>query len=202
MSRIFHAHYAVDAKKSIRPLAYESQTSIRKKAIRPLAYASQKLAETNVRPSALSAASHQRAETKKRPLALDSEKRACSEKRAKTEKARITSLPSFSNGKVKKQSPLFSVQDEDLVGSVHESDAAHWMRHGEDPSSRQCGRCLYIRNKAEFSLDYPWLQPRPLFMGGHWRLGCNACSWQSRNSERDKHEGKRGCKVRASKTSR
>ena len=140
------------AKKEIRPLAYESQKSIRKKAIRPLAYASQKRAETNTRPSASSSASQKRAETKKRPLALDSEKRAGSEKRAKTEKARITSLPSFSNGKVKKQSPFISVQDEALVGSVHESDAVHWMRHGEDPSSSTCGRCLYIRNKAEFCL--------------------------------------------------
>ena len=90
------------------------------------------------------------------------------------------------------------MQDEDLVGSVHESDAVHWMRHGEDPSSSTCGRCLYIRNKAEFYLDYRWLQPRPLFMGGNWRLGCNVCSWRSKNSEREKHEGKRGCKVRAS----
>ena len=165
LSRIFGTHYKSIPKKSIRPLSYELQTSIakkeirplayesqkliRKKAIRPLAYASKKRAETNTRPSASSSASQKRAETKKRPLALDSEKRAGSEKRAKTGKARITSLPSFSN--VKKQSPLISVQDEDLVGSVHESDAVHWMRHGEDPSSSTCGRCLYIRNKADFA---------------------------------------------------
>ena len=109
LSRIFQAHYAHNKsipsmpKQSIRPLAYELQASRAKKERRPLASASHKLAETNIRPSAFSAASHQRAETKKRPLALDSEKRACSEKRAKNEKARITSLPSFSNGKVEKK---------------------------------------------------------------------------------------------------
>ena len=125
---------------------------------------------------------------KKRPLALDSEKRACSEKRAKTEKARITSLPSF-----------LTVQDADLVGTVEESDFAHRIRHGEGLVSRKCARCFYIRSKAEFSSEYPWLQPRPLSMGGHWRLGCNACSLAYSNSEQGKHEGKRRCDVEMAK---
>ena len=130
-----------------------------------------------VRPLAFDSASEKRAETKKRPLAFDSEKRAGSEKRAKTKKAMITMA---SNGKTNKV--------EDLVGSVHESDFAHWMRHGDEPSSSTCGRCTFLRNKAEFRREYPWLTPRPTFMGGHWRLGCDVCSWRCKNSEREKHK--------------
>ena len=144
MSRIFYSHLKSISKKSIRPSAYESQKSRPTKTIR------QKRAENN------------------RSLALDSEKRAGSEKRAKT----------F----VGVGSPLISVQEEDLVGSVHESDAAHWKRHGEDPSASTCGRCIYILNKAELYVQHPWLSPRPSFMGGRWRLGCDACSWRYKHS--------------------
>ena len=174
-------------KKKIRPSAYESQKLIPKKAIRPSAYASQKRAETNKQPSASSKATQKRAETQKRPLALDSEKRAGSEKRANTQKAR------------KKQSALISVQQEGLVGSVNESDAVHWVRHAEDPSSSTCGRCLYIRNKAELWREHPWLSPRPKFMGGDWALGCDVCSWRYKSPERENHTGKcAGSKLRAS----
>ena len=132
---------AYESQKSIpkkaRPLAYESQKSVSKKARRPLAYASHKCAETNKRPPASSSATQKRAETKKRSLALDSEKRAGSEA-------------------VGSGSPLISVQEDDLVGSVHESDAAHWKRHRGDPSSSTCGRCLYIRNKADFMREHSW----------------------------------------------
>ena len=153
-------------KKPIRPSAYESQKSVPKKAIRPPAYASQKRAGTKKRPPASSSAPQKRAEPQKRSLAL-----AGSEKRAKTE-----------NGMMKRPSPLISVQEEDLVGSVHQSDAAHWKRHGEDPSASTCGRCFYIRNKADFMREHPWLTPRPTFMGGYWRLGCGVCSWRYKSA--------------------
>ena len=197
LSRIFYSHLKSISKKSIRPSAYELSKSIakkdirpsahesQKKAIRPSAYASQKRAGSNKRPSASSSASQKRAKPEKRLLAMDSEKRAGSEKRAKTV--------------VGVGSPLISVQEEDLAGSVHESDAAHWMRHGEDPSASTCGRCLHIRNKAELWREHPWLTPRPSFMGGHWRLGCDVCSWRYKNSDRETHKGNRGCKLRASK---
>ena len=122
-------------KKAIRPSAYQSQKSVPKKAIRPSAYASQKLTGTNKRPPASSSASQKRAEPGKRSLAFDSEKRAGSEKRAKTE-----------IGMMKKQPPLISVEKEDLVGSVLESDAAHWRRHGGGPSASTCGRLSFVQS--------------------------------------------------------
>jgi len=91
------------------------------------------------------------------------------------------------------------VQEEGLVGSVHESDVVHWERHSEDPSSSTCGRCIYIRIKAELRREHPWLSPRPKFMGGDWALGCDVCSWRYKYSERENHKGKRaGSKLRAS----
>ena len=74
------------------------------------------------------------------------------------------------------------------VGSVHESDEAHWNRHSGDPSSRNCCRCFYIRHKAEFRRDHPWLRPRPAHMGSHWRLGCDACHLMSKKSQAEKRE--------------
>ena len=86
-----------------------------------------------------------------------------------------------------------------LVGSVHESDAAHWKRNADDPSSSTCGHCVYIRNKAELWREHPWLSPRPAFMGGDWALGCIVCSWRHKNSEIGIRKGKpRGSKLRAS----
>ena len=156
-------------------LFFSGRKSPQKRVLRPLSYTLEKRPETN-----------------KRPLAFDSEKRA------ETKKARITSLPSPSNAKLKKQSAIFLVQEEDLVGSVHESDVDHWKRHGVEPSLSPCGPCIFIPNKAELQREHPWLTPRPSFMGGHWRLGCDACHWLSKNSQREQHQGRRGCKVRAS----
>ena len=68
------------------------------------------------------------------------------------------------------------------VGSVHESDESHWKRHSGDPCRFYCCRCRYIRHKEEFRREFPWLGPRPARMGGHWRLGCDACHWMSKKS--------------------
>ena len=183
LPRMFHAHFATIPNKNARPLARVAQKPIPKPPVRPLAYVAQK--------SASSSSSQNRAETKKRPLALDPKTRAGLDKRAKTEEARITPLPSFSNVQVKKQSPTTSVQEEGLVGSVHESDVFHWERHSGEPSSSTCGRCIYIRNKAELGRDYPWLSPRPGFMKGDWALGCDVCSWRCKYGERENQNGKR-----------
>ena len=120
---------------------------------------------------------------KPRPLACDTPPR-------ETKKARINAISPKTKMEV--------LQEDDLVGSVHESDAAHWMRHSADPSSKTCCRCNYIRNKAELHREHPWLKPRPSFMGGRWRLGCDCCKWMYSNSRRETHPGRRGCKLRAS----
>ena len=77
-------------------------------------------------------------------------------------------------------------------------DAAHWRRHGAHPDSKKCGRCIFIRSKADLLREHPWLTPRPSYMGGHWRLGCSVCRWMFSNSQKETHHGRRGCKVRAS----
>ena len=89
-------------------------------------------------------------------------------------------------------------QEEEPVDSVHETDAAHWKRHGSETASQNYCRCNYIRNKAELHRGHPWLTPRPSFMDGPWRLGCDCCSWMSSNSQQEKHVGRRGGKVRSS----
>ena len=89
-------------------------------------------------------------------------------------------------------------QEDDLTGSVHESDVAHWSRHSAEPSSKKCCRCNYIRNKAQLHREHPWLKPRPSCMGGRWRLGCDCCKWMSSNSQQETHVGRRGSKVRSS----
>ena len=83
------------------------------------------------------------------------------------------------------------------VGSVHESDESHWKRHSGDPSSSSCCRCFYIRHKAEFRREFPWLGPRPTHMGSHWRLGCDVCHWMSTNKKKETHQGRRGSIKRA-----
>ena len=106
--------------------------------------------------------------TAKRPLALSGEKsRGAARKKAMK--------PSFQNPAVGGNDKL--EQEIALVGDVHESDASHWNRH-MGPSSSTCGRCLYIRHKAEFRREHPWLRPRPAHMGGPWRLGCDARHWR------------------------
>ena len=52
------------------------------------------------------------------------------------------------------------------AGSVHESDREHWQRHSPEPESKNCGRCNFIREMGEFGREYPWLEPRPVFLGG------------------------------------
>ena len=106
--------------------------------------------------------------TEKRPLASSVEK-------SRGEATKNARNPSFQNpggnpavgcnGKLE--------QETDLVGTVHESDESHWKRHCGHPSSSTCGRCFYIRHKAELHLDFPWLSERPAHMGGSWCLGCD-----------------------------
>ena len=175
---MFHAHFATTATKPARPLARVAQKPIPKPPVRPLAYVAQK--------SASSSSSQNRAETKKRPLALDQKPRAGLDKRAKTKEARIAPLPSFSRGACGRFSGGGG-----LVGSALESDVVHWERHSGEPSSSTCGRCIYIRNKAELRRDYPWLSPRPGHMKGDWALGCDVCSWRCKCGERENQNGKR-----------
>ena len=80
---------------------------------------------------------------------------------------------------------------------VQEPDAAHWERHSAQPSSQTCSRCNFIRNKAHLQREHPWLTPRPIFMGGPWRLGCDLCAWMFAHAERENHRGRQGCKTRA-----
>ena len=88
----------------------------------------------------------------------------------------------------------------DPMGSVHESDAAHWERHSTDATAHgKCCRCNFIRAKAEFKREHPWLTPRPIHMGGRWRLGCDVCAWKYSNAGRERHETRGGTTHRASK---
>lgn len=126
----------------------------------------------------------------RRPLAHTSLKRAfeplACDRPPKVKQARTIS---------KKDAP---VDEEKSVGSVIESDCGHWHRHSAQPYSKVCCRCNFIRNKAELQRVYPWLMPRPSFKGGHWRLGCDTCHWMFSNSKKERHAGRRGCKIRAS----
>ena len=84
------------------------------------------------------------------------------------------------------------------VGSVLESDAAHWQAHRGKLGAETCCRCLYIQNKAQLQREAPWCSPRPGFMGGRWRLGCDVCAWNKTVQCREKHGSKRrGNDVRA-----
>ena len=96
----------------------------------------------------------------------------------------------------KRQKTKTPVVKESIAGSVHESDMEHWQRHSPEPESQKCGRCNFIREKAEFNRNYPWLEPRPLFMGGDWKFGCNVCRWLMLNSKRETHSGRRGSQER------
>ena len=127
-----------ETKSVLRPLAYTPKSkSPSKRVPRPLATTPKKCGGAN-----------------KRPVPL------FREKSPETNKVKITSLPSVSKPKMKNESPRLSVSEQDdLVGCVHESDAQHWKRHYGDPSSRTCGRCHFIRNKAELLRDFPWLSP-------------------------------------------
>ena len=90
------------------------------------------------------------------------------------------------------------------VGSVHETDESHWKRHSGDPSSSSCCRCFYIRHKAEFRREFPWLGPRPMHMGSDWRLGCHVChkKEQKETGKPVYRQGRRGCSIRASDMTR
>ena len=93
--------------------------------------------------------------------------------------------------------PLAPMRPSELVGSVHESDADHWTRHSGQPSAMKCSRCHFIRHQAELQRVAPWCQPRPAFMGGHWRLGCDVCQWRVSSSTKEHHTGRRGSAYRA-----
>ena len=102
-----------------------------------------------------------------------------------------------------KRQKITPVVKESIASSVHESDWDHWQRHSPQPESHNCGRCNFIREKAEFLRNYPWLEPRPTFMGDDWKFGCNACRWLMLNAKkREQHSGRRGCQVRACAFSR
>ena len=45
--------------------------------------------------------------------------------------------------------------------------------------------------------DLPWCSPRPRFMGGQWRLGCDVCAWMAANRRKERHEERRGSDLRA-----
>jgi hypothetical protein len=169
LTRMFHLHCQPTPTKSVRPLAHVAQKSTPKKSVRPLAYVAKKPIEKE-------------AKIEKRPLALDPKTRAG--KRAKLDKGRMN----WVNVKMKTQSPIIPFKDEGELGSVHESDVAHWERHSEDPSSSTCCRCIYIQNKAEYWREHPWLSPRPKFMGGDWALGCDVCSWRHKYAEKENHK--------------
>ena len=68
-----------------------------------------------------------------------------------------------------------SIADVDLlVGDVAESDARHKTRHaGFMPN---CPRCLAMRRWGEIERLAPWVAPRPVHLGGAWRMGCRICA--------------------------
>ena len=109
------------------------------------------LAETRKRPLAVSITPEKVAETRKRPRAL-----SITPKKVADTKQRLLALHPRVRAETKKvwiTSPVLSDPEEELLGSVHESDAAHWKRHCGEPSSSTCCRCLYIRNKAELQRE-------------------------------------------------
>ena len=59
------------------------------------------------------------------------------------------------------------------VGSVHETDAQHLMRHAVP--DKNCFRCMVINNRAEIAKVAPWASERPSELGGAWRMGCRIC---------------------------
>ena len=92
------------------------------------------------------------------------------------------------------------------TGSVHETDLQHRQRHSCQPCSADCCRCNFIIHKAELAREFPWLGPRPSFLGGRWRLGCDVCRWKAclQGTSKDKHAqpGRRGSATRASSYAR
>jgi hypothetical protein len=84
------------------------------------------------------------------------------------------------------------------TGSVHETDVQHRQRHFCQYGSEFCCRCNFLLHKAELAREQPWCTPRPTFLCGPWRLGCDVCRWKSSVQECEKHAGRRGCKTRAS----
>ena len=89
-------------------------------------------------------------------------------------------------------------QDEslaDLVGSVHETNAAHEARHPRsDPRwTRECTRCAYQARKVTWeqvaeipetvgSAPRTWLAQRPSCLGGAFGFGCCVCAGTPRPS--------------------
>ena len=92
--------------------------------------------------------------------------------------------------------PLAPLKEE-MVGSVHESDADHWRRHSSQRCANKCCRCNFIRHKAELQREAPWCQPRSSFMGGPWRLGCDVCQWRVSSKTKEHHTGRRRSDFRA-----
>ena len=58
-----------------------------------------------------------------------------------------------------------TAKKEAIAGSVDESDTQHWRRHGGEPESKKCCRCHFIREKSNLAREYPWLEPRPSYLG-------------------------------------
>ena len=96
-------------------------------------------------------------------------------------------------------------EDDEMVagaeGACQERGAEHWQRHSCQPGAHLCCRCNFIKRKKEIKRDLPWCSPRPRFMGGHWRLGCDVCAWMAANLPGEM-PGRRGREWRAGRFAR
>ena len=88
-----------------------------------------------------------------------------------------------------------------LVGSVHETDAQHLMRHADAGFMQNCPRCMVISKRADIAQVAPWASERPCKFGGSWRMGCRICfagrniqaAFARKVSRREINKGKEVC---------
>ena len=67
---------------------------------------------------------------------------------------------------------LTASSEESAIGYASESNAQHANQHAGSIEARNCMRCVYIHNKDEWRKQFPWLDEKPGYLGGLWRMGC------------------------------
>ena len=97
-----------------------------------------------------------------------------------------------------------------LVGSVHQTDAQHLMRHADAGFMQNCPRCMVISKRADIAQFAPWASERPFQFGGGWIMGCRIC-FAGRNTQaalarkalhRESNKGKEVCQQAIARCSR
>ena len=134
---------------------------------------------------------------KKRPLALAA--RPLAPAQPSDTKPRKRPLALLTADTVAHTTRTHRAIEDDMVGSVFETDAQHWSRHKGQPESIGCPRCHFIGRKFHFEKAYPWCGQKADFEGGPWRLGCSYCKWMHASAPKEIHNNKRcGNKFRLS----